>query len=498
MDIDLTAVVRAGLLLGGRYRLAEPVGNGGTAVVWRAQDTVLGRAVAVKMLAAHMRDRESLALIRREARAAAVLSHPNVAQVHDYGESVVPYVVFELVKGPTLLERLRAGAVPPLFALRIGAEVGAALAAAHAAGLVHRDIKPANVMLSPTGAKVVDFGIAAGRVLPRRPGETVFGTPNYVAPERLTHDVVTPASDVYALGVLLYRMLSGHTPWADESPERLLDNHVHAVPPKLVPLAPVPPEVIGLCMSCLGKDPAERPTAREVARRLARAAGLEAVEDTPVPGVAGAPVPAEPSIVIRQRSPRWAQAAMRLTGGAIAAGIVATAGWLIWRGEPGTPSVASPHAAPPASAHVSAPAGPQGSQAGVAPSATAQEPGPTGAPTAAGAVLTAPPGAAAAPSSPGVRPTTASPTPAAPATTATTASPPAASRVLTSPGGTVTADCTTATTARILSWSPAHGYHTESVDAGPGPAPSVTFRHGNEPVTVTVTCSGGEPTEQID
>ena len=488
MDVDLTAVARPGVVLGGRYRLAEPVGSGGTAIVWRASDMVLGRSVAVKMLASHARDPESLALIRREARAAAALSHPNVAQVHDYGESVVgdrpvPYVVFELVEGPTLLTRLRAGAVPPRFALRIGAEVGAALAAAHAAGLVHRDIKPANVMLSPTGAKVVDFGIAAGRAMPRRPGETLLGTPAYVAPERLTGDVVTPASDVYALGVLLYRLLSGHTPFADESPARVLDNHVHADPPRLVPLAPVPAGVIELCMRCLGKEPATRPTAREVTRRLARAAGLEAVEDTPMPSVAGGPVPAEPSIVIRPPAPEWARISLRLAGAAIAAGIVATAGWLIWRSGPATPSIA----APPASARVSTPAGSPPGVAATEPTPTAP-PTPTAAPTRTRATSGAAPAAVHSRPSPSARTTEVTPSPPPPSPV---------ERVLTSAGGTVTADCPAASTARILDWSAAHGYHEDAVDAGPGAAPFVTFRHGQQRVTVTVTCSAGEPEATI-
>jgi len=492
MDVDLTAVARPGVVLGGRYRLAEQVGSGGMAVVWRATDTVLHRSVAVKMLAPHARDPESLALIRREARAAAALSHPNVAQVHDYGESVagdqtVPYVVFELVEGPTLLQRLRAGAMPPRFALRIGAEVGAALAAAHAAGLVHRDVKPANVMLSPTGAKVVDFGIAAGKAMPRRPGETLLGTPTYVAPERLTGNVVTPASDVYALGVLLYRMLSGHTPWADESPAQVLDNHVHADPPRLVPVAPVPADVIELCMRCLAKEPVVRPSAREVTRRLARAAGLEVVEDAPMPAVPGGPAPAEPSIVIRPPGPRWAQVSLRLVGAAIAAGIVATAGWLIWHGDPATPGLA----APPTSARASvAPApGTEGTSARATTTHRAGDPATTTAPTA-----TTGPGAPPAAAPPALSPTSA---PSHTTPPATSAAPSPVSRVLTSAGGTVTATCPSATTARILSRTPAHGYHEVAVDAGPGAAPFVTFRHGKQDVTMTVTCSAGEPAAAI-
>ncbi|MFC7277145.1 serine/threonine-protein kinase, partial [Paractinoplanes rhizophilus] len=284
MDIDLAGLARPGLCLGGRYRLVEPIGAGGMAVVWRSWDTVLTRTVAVKLLATHVRD-PRLAQIRREARIAAQLSHPNIAQVHDYGETVVagelvPYVVLELIIGGTLLDRLRDGDLPAPQSLRVGAEVAAALAAAHAAGLVHRDIKPANIMLAPTGAKVVDFGIAATRG-PASEGDTVFGTPTYTAPERLTGDEVLPASDVYALGVLLYRLLSGHAPWAGAPAQRVLANHVHAEPPPLVPLAPVPAAVLDLCARCLRKDPAARPTAREAARVLAHAAGLDALREAP-------------------------------------------------------------------------------------------------------------------------------------------------------------------------------------------------------------------------
>ena len=153
--------------LGGRYKLLNELGSGGMAVVWRAHDEVLGRPVAVKLLAGrYAGDPQSRARIRDEARAAATLSHPNIAQVYDFGESddsgiCLPYVVMELINGPTLAQRVSVGPLPPRTVFRICGEVAAALAAAHADGLVHRDIKPANVMVTPGGAKVVDFGIAA-------------------------------------------------------------------------------------------------------------------------------------------------------------------------------------------------------------------------------------------------------------------------------------------------------------------------------------------------
>src|SRR2546429_2890605 len=154
-------------LLGDRYRLVERLGGGGMSVVWRAYDEVLGRPVAVKVLAGEAVDDASRDWIRAEAQAAARLSHPHITGVHDYGESRtaggerLPYVVMELVNGPTLAQRLAKGRLPVRTALLVGAQVAAALAAAHARGLVHRDVKPGNVLLSPAGAKVVDFGIAA-------------------------------------------------------------------------------------------------------------------------------------------------------------------------------------------------------------------------------------------------------------------------------------------------------------------------------------------------
>jgi protein kinase-like protein len=295
------------LVLGGRYRLIDQVGSGGMAVVWRAHDTVLGRTVAVKVLAAHYTDDpESRALIRQEARSAAAISHPNIAQVHDYGEAkiedrTIPYVVMELIRGGTLQQRLNDGPVLPGLAMRICAEVAAALAAAHAEGLVHRDIKPANVMLAPTGAKVVDFGIAAA-IKPPGPGNEdlmILGTPAYLAPERLLHDAVEPASDVYALGVLLYRLLTGRSPWTSETTTQMLTAHIYVDPAPLMPMFKVPDHVTALCNRCLSKDPGLRPSAREAAALLAHGAGLHIVTDEPAPATGAAAIDPDPSVLIR-------------------------------------------------------------------------------------------------------------------------------------------------------------------------------------------------------
>jgi serine/threonine protein kinase len=260
-------------MLGGRYRLEQRIGIGGMAEVWRGHDDVLDRPVAVKIMAPAMSgtlgEVTSIDLVRTEARSAARLAHPNVAGVHDFGTSPapdreVPYIVMELVDGQTLSEHLAAGTLDWRIAVRVCAEVAAALAAAHAQHVVHRDIKPSNIMLTPSGAKVLDFGIAAaaGSHDPD-PDAPVMGTPAYVAPERFHGLPATPASDMWSLGVLLYHCLSGRLPWQAESGTALI-----YAPPPIEGLAP---EVLDLCSRCLDKDPAERPTALVAALLLAEA-----------------------------------------------------------------------------------------------------------------------------------------------------------------------------------------------------------------------------------
>ncbi|MEV1146898.1 serine/threonine-protein kinase, partial [Micromonospora sp. NPDC049799] len=269
------STVQRDQLLAGRYRLDERLGRGGMSVVWRAHDEVLERDVAVKVLVAT--DPAARWRIRAEAKAAARLSHPNVTNVYDYGESPVggdqvPFVVMELLTGTTLAQRLTEGPLPSRDALRIGAEVAAGLAAAHGEGLVHRDVKPENVMLTPTGAKVVDFGIAAVAGTPEIDVEgRLLGTPAYFAPERLDAGEVIAASDVYGLGLLLHRMLTGRLPWRRETGTGMLRAHAYDEPAPLPDVEGVPPEVGRLHRWCLAKDPVDRPTAAEAARVLTAA-----------------------------------------------------------------------------------------------------------------------------------------------------------------------------------------------------------------------------------
>jgi hypothetical protein len=270
----------AARLLTNRYRLVERLGAGGMSVVWRAYDEVLGRPVAVKMLnGRYAAEAASRDRIRSEAQAAGRLSHPHVTNVYDYGEAIddsgrqVPFVVMELVEGVTLSTRLSRGPLPWRSAAHVAAEVAAALATAHARGLVHRDIKPANVMLTANGVKVVDFGIAAVTGAHADSSPKVLGTPAYLAPERLLGSAVTPASDVYALGLLLFRMLTGHLPWQAETFTQMTNAHCYAEPEPLPPVPGLPHEVAELCARSLAKRPDDRPTAAEAARTLAAAAG---------------------------------------------------------------------------------------------------------------------------------------------------------------------------------------------------------------------------------
>ncbi|MGC4772094.1 protein kinase domain-containing protein [Micromonospora sp. DT44] len=280
-------------LLDERYRLVEQLGAGGMSVVWRGYDEVLGRQVAVKVLASRLAtDRAFRHRIRVEAQAAARLCHPNITNVYDYGEShqvglTVPYVVMELVDGGSLAARLgRELRLPWREAVTIGAEVSSALSTAHSRGVVHRDVTPGNVMLTPTGVKVVDFGISAlvGES-EKGPDGALLGTPAYLAPERLDNGQVSPATDVYAVGLLLYRMLTGRLPWEATTTTQMLRAHMYSDPEPMPAVPGLPDEVTDLVRRCLAKRPADRPDTAELARTLAEAAGmLAAVPVSPAGG----------------------------------------------------------------------------------------------------------------------------------------------------------------------------------------------------------------------
>lgn len=473
-------------VLGGRYTLLEELGRGGTAVVWRARDEVLGRSVAVKLLAAHHAgDPQSRARIRDEARAAATLSHPHIAQVYDFGESgqdgqLVPYVVMELVHGITLQQRMKTGMLAPKQIFRLCGQVASALATAHADGLVHRDIKPANVMVTQAGAKVVDFGIAAVAG-PADPDDVVLGTPAYLAPERLTGGAVAPASDVYALGVLLYRLLTGESPWSVDSTTQMLSAHVYVEPTPLPALPEVPADVTDLVNRCLSKEPSERPTAAAASATLTRAAE-ETAEEVAEAEEVPVPVPERTSkkrLIIG--SAAAAVAAIVLAGlflpfGAEGDPEVAPAGQASIAARSGTGSAAA-DAGPTPAATVPAVVAPERTpEPSVEPSVASAAPKPSG-------VVQPPPAPGSA--SPPPKPSAAAPPPAEPIGNVKT---------FTSRGGTIEARCNGSGKAKLVAWAPKDPYQVDKVSAGPALTAAIVFKHAASRIRMTVTCVAGEPT----
>ncbi|MEW2445651.1 serine/threonine-protein kinase [Micromonospora marina] len=270
------ATLQAGRLLARRYRLIDRIGAGGMSVIWRARDEVLDRVVAVKVLAPSLAaDARFRDMVREEARSAAQLDHPHVTAVHDYGETVAPdgsitsFVVMELLSGEELEHLLTQGPLPWPAAVETGAQVAEALAAAHRLGIVHRDVTPANVMMTGTGAKVLDFGIATRVGAPDddEDGGT-FGTPAYVAPERLDGAPAQPATDVYSLGVLLFETLTGQPPYPAETWEQLSAALADCPEPTLDDVPGLPGPVADICLRCLARDPRRRPAAHRVAAVL--------------------------------------------------------------------------------------------------------------------------------------------------------------------------------------------------------------------------------------
>jgi predicted Ser/Thr protein kinase len=248
-----------------RYELEEVVGTGGMSSVYRAHDTLLERDVALKILHEHhSEDDDYVQRFRREARAAAQLSHPGIVTVIDRGEQDGrQFIVYEFVAGETLKDLVeRGGPMPVRRALELGLEVGRALAFAHQQGLVHRDVKPQNVLLNGDGrAKVTDFGIARtlDAVGTTETG-TVLGTSHYIAPEQARGERVDAQTDVYSFGVVLYELLAGEVPYGGESFLAVAMRHVNDPVPSLLERRPdAPLRLASLVERCLAKRPDERP-----------------------------------------------------------------------------------------------------------------------------------------------------------------------------------------------------------------------------------------------
>ncbi|GAB3846348.1 protein kinase domain-containing protein [Nesterenkonia populi] len=251
-----------GSTIDGRYRIQDRIARGGMSTVYRARDERLNRDVAVKVLFPHMaEDRKVVTRFENEARNSARLAHPNVVQVLDQGQTrETAYMVMEYVPGVTLRTLLKKGPMTPRLALAYTEAVLGGLSAAHRAGLVHRDIKPENVLVSTEGRiKLADFGLA--RAATHHSGtSTLMGTVAYIAPELLSGEGADERADIYALGILLYEMLTGGQPYTGDSPVRVAFQHVNSTVP--APSSSVPglaAQLDELVRAATQADPGERP-----------------------------------------------------------------------------------------------------------------------------------------------------------------------------------------------------------------------------------------------
>ena len=259
----------------GPYEIVEPLSAGGMGELFRARDTRLGRDVAIKVpFAATASDRATRQRFQREARAIATLNHPHICTVHDVGsDSGVDYLVLELLEGESLSTRLKRGALPVDEALARAIEIADALAHAHKEGIVHRDLKPGNVMLTPSGAKVLDFGIAritrgdidatisaaATATEPVSDPGAILGTIQYMAPEQLEGRVADARSDIYAFGATLFEMLAGKRAFEASSAPGVIASVLRGERPSLLAMRPdLPPSLDRLLSKCLAKDPEAR------------------------------------------------------------------------------------------------------------------------------------------------------------------------------------------------------------------------------------------------
>ncbi len=276
----MAAVV--GQVLNDRYEVVEKIGEGGMAVAYRGRDRVLGRVVAIKVMRPELAsDAAFVARFRREARAAAGITHEHIAGVYDTGsDGPYHYIVMEHVEGESMRDRLRReGQLPLREALRIATETAEALAAAHQAGVVHRDIKPHNILLGQDGSvKVTDFGIARAASGPSQTDtSSILGTVNYVSPEQARGETVGPQGDIYSLGATLFEALTGKPPFDGGDRLAVLHKHVYDRPPRPSQLRPgLPPEVDSLVGHCLEKDLTKRfASARELLSYLAACPRVE-------------------------------------------------------------------------------------------------------------------------------------------------------------------------------------------------------------------------------
>jgi eukaryotic-like serine/threonine-protein kinase len=310
----------------GRYRVLRKLGTGGMANVYLAEDQELGRSVAIKMLdERHSQDEQFVERFRREAKNAAGLSHPNIVSIYDRGQAEgTYYIAMEYIEGRTLKELLiTRGPTPLAVAIDYARQILAALGFAHRHGIVHRDIKPHNVVVAPDGRlKVTDFGIARSGTSQMTETGSIIGTAQYLSPEQAKGAPVTPASDIYSVGIVLYEMLTGSVPFTGDTPLEIAMKHLSTTPlPPSEQRREIPHEIDSIVLRALAKDPADRyqstdemdadlarasrgqavaPETEEAATQVLRGAGAATLASAPTaitrrvnagPPVAGAPPP---------------------------------------------------------------------------------------------------------------------------------------------------------------------------------------------------------------
>src|SRR5579864_4742614 len=280
-------------VMGERYQLQDPIGRGGMATIYRGRDLRMDRVVAIKVLReVYSTDAKFVARFQREAKAASSLQHPNIVQVFDYGQTDGNYyIVMELIEGTDLRRYLKArGMLDIDRAVIIAHDVALGLGAAHRRGIVHRDVKPQNVLVGRDGSiKLTDFGIAFV-VDAERLTDTgmTLGTVQYFPPEQAQGEIVSPAADVYALGIVMYEMLTGHLPFNGDTPVAVAMQHIQDLPTPPTQFNPnIPPALEAIILRCLEKIPEMR---YRDGNSLARA--IEAIGDSDAGGAPSASPPA--------------------------------------------------------------------------------------------------------------------------------------------------------------------------------------------------------------
>jgi serine/threonine-protein kinase len=299
--LDTMPDARVGTVLGGRYLIESAIGEGGMATVYRARHTLVDRPVAIKVMAPHLTKDASLReRFRREAKNSASLAHPNIIEIVDTGETDdgTAFMVMELLDGSSLADRIaEQGALPPALVAELGLQIMRGLARAHDFQVIHRDLKPDNIFLhrgrdGRTVVKLLDFGIARSLHDSRltSAGE-LFGTPQYMAPERVTSIDAGPLADLYAVGVIFYEMLTGELPFDADSLPGILIKHLQAEPPSIAAKVPnVPPSLEALVKKLLAKKPGDRPVdahqvIKELLPHVPAGAATEAMQPTPAVGM---------------------------------------------------------------------------------------------------------------------------------------------------------------------------------------------------------------------